>query len=366
MSGPLRRTPLFDAAKALGGRCVPFGGWEMPVQFSGILDEHRTVRTAAGLFDISHMGQITVRGEQAAPWLNSLLSNDIERLAPYQSQYTFMLNENGGVMDDLIVYRLGEGEFFLVINAAVAEQDLAWMESRLDQDVEILAHREERAGLALQGPLAPAIFEKAFDRAQVRPRHVAELKWEGLLLLVAGTGYTGEPGCELFFSAADAERVWNHVMKVGAPMGLKPCGLGARDTLRLEMAYPLNGSDLSPEHTPIEADLGVFVSLKKRAPFPGRAVCEEQKRNGPTCLLSALLFEPGTPSPRAHQPVLIEGRKVSELTSGAISPCLGRGIALAYLEPALRGNDSRLTVEIRGKEYPVAIVEKPFYRSRNL
>ncbi len=366
MSGAPLRSPLFDAAKAFGGRFVLFGGWEMPVQFSGILDEHRAVRTTAGLFDISHMGQMSVRGEQAAQWLNTLLTNDIERLEPFQSHYTFMLNDSGGVIDDLIVYRLGEKSFFLVINAAVAEEDLAWMESRLVPGVELIAHRSERAGLALQGRLAPGIFEQAFGHPAVAPRQVNEVAWEGLSLLIAGTGYTGERGCELFFSANVAERVWNRLMEVGRPMGMKPSGLGARDTLRLEMAYPLNGNDLTQTHTPIEADLGAFVSLKKPAEFPGRAVCEDQKRKGPTQRLTALAFAHGTPSPRAHQPVLCEGRKVSELTSGAISPCLGHGIALAYLETSYREEGRRLSVEIRGKEYPVAIVQKPFYKSASL
>ncbi len=348
------RTPLYDAHVAAGGRMVDFAGWEMPVQYSGILDEHRAVREGVGVFDISHMGEFFVVGEGSAAWLDSLLTNRAEALKPGEAQYSLLLNERGGVIDDLIVYRLAADEFLLVVNAAKIDEDAAWMKSRLVDGVTFENRSAGFAALAIQGPGAGAVYEKLFGGPMPAGRNRVQEVGEGF---VVTTGYTGEKGFEWVIPAAEAVEAWEQVLGCGA----KPCGLGARDTLRLEMCYPLNGSDLSPDHTPLEAGLGFFVDFTKPQ-FIGKEVLLEQKTAGVTRRLCALLAMEKSPPLRPHYPVVAGGSVVAETTSGALSPSLGCGIAMAYLPVELSKPGQELAVEIRGKAFRACVQKKPLYQ----
>ena len=352
-----RRTVLFDLQKSAGARCIDFGGWEMPVQFTSILDEHQAVRTACGVFDISHMGEVFVSGPGAFAWLQHMLANDLSKCAINGSQYTFLLNESGGVIDDLIVYRLADDNFLLLVNAAKIEEDVAWLQKHIQDGVDLDNRSDAMSALAVQGPQAARIYRELFGAVMPERNKLSALHRCNALVLAATTGYTGEPGFELFFPNALATDLWQSVINAGA----KPCGLGARDTLRLEMCYPLNGSDLSPERTPLEAGLGIFVALDK-PDFIGRDALVAQKESGPHSKLVALRMTEKAPPPRAHYPVLADGQPVGETTSGALSPSLGEGIAMAYLPAALAKPGQPLEVDIRGRKFAAVVEKKPFYR----
>ncbi|PYL55514.1 MAG: glycine cleavage system aminomethyltransferase GcvT, partial [Verrucomicrobia bacterium] len=261
MSEPAeKKTPLYLEHVRLGARMVPFGGWLMPVQYTSIVDEHQTVRNAVGMFDISHMGQFIVSGSNARDWLNTMLTNNVAKLDVGQGQYTFLLNYDGGVIDDLILYRIGETEFLLVVNASKIEEDFCWLEKHR-QDGTMLKNRSaDFGGVAIQGPRVVDLFHDLLGQSVELParNHIIDFVISEMPVSIARTGYTGEDGVEVFFRVSDATKVWNLVLERGARLGAKPCGLGARDTLRLEMCYPLNGSDLSAERNPIEAGLGFF------------------------------------------------------------------------------------------------------------
>ena len=257
VSSDIQSSPLEAAHQALGAKLVPFAGWNMPIQYSSIMDEHNAVRSGCGIFDISHMGQVIVSGEHAAPWLNRLLTNNITKLEVGQGQYTLMLNEDAGVIDDLIAYRTGESTYFLVVNASKIAEDLAWMHARQSDGVTITDESPKWAGMAIQGPDSAKVFATVFPAETLPPRNGIATTACGCI--VCRTGYTGEDGFEIFTPIADATAVWDKFLAAGS----KPCGLGARDSLRLEMGYPLNGSDLSIIHTPVEAGLGFFCDLEK-------------------------------------------------------------------------------------------------------
>ena len=359
----LKRTPLYDEHTRLGAKIIGFGGWEMPVQYTSIIDEHLAVRGAVGVFDISHMGQFLVSGEGAHDWLNHLLANNVERLAPGQCQYTFLLNEKGGVIDDLIVYRYAEGKYLLVVNAALIDTDFAWMHARLRDGVDFENRSDEFAGLAIQGPRAGNVFEVLFGGGLSLPAHneIGEFQIEGGACFIARTGYTGEDGFEMFFPAAQAAKVWNAILEKGAPYGIKPCGLGARDTLRLEMCYPLNGSDLSPERTPIEAGLSFFIDLEK-PDFIGRDALLRQRVEGVKQRLVPFKMNGKCPPPRPHYPLWKNGMKIAEITSGSLSPSLNTGIGMAYIPVEYARIGEEIEVDIRGKLFPATIQKKPLYK----
>ncbi len=336
---------------------VPFAGWNMPVQYAGITQEHLAVRSGCGIFDISHMGEFIVSGANAGAWLNRQLTNNTAKLAPGQGQYTLLLNESGGVIDDLIAYRLTEESWFLVVNASMIAVDLAWLSSRLEEGVTLRDESPAYAGMAIQGPNAAAVFS-AMTAATLPPRNgIAEFTLPGGRIIVCRTGYTGEDGFELFCDAAEGVAWWDRALAAGAV----PCGLGSRDTLRLEMGYPLNGNDLSPNRTPLEAGLGFFVDMEK-GDFTGRAALASQKEHGVPSKLTGIRMADKSPPPRAHYPVLSGGTVVGELCSGGVSPSLGCGIGMAYLPPALAVPGTPLEIEIRGKPWPAEVVKKPFYR----
>ena len=333
---------------------VDFAGWEMPVQYSGILAEHKSVREEVGVFDISHMGEFFVGGPGSVAWLDSLLTNNVASLSDGTAQYSLMLNERGGVIDDLIVYRLGAEKFLLVVNASMIEEDAAWLNSHMAGGIEFENASGRFGALAVQGPSAAGIFEKLFGRKMPDERNRILQLGENF---VVTTGYTGEAGFEWIMPAGEAVAAWGRCLEAGA----KPCGLGARDTLRLEMCYPLNGSDLSPDRTPLEAGLGFFVDLDK-PDFVGKSALVAQKAAGVPARLCALRVTEKAPPIRPHYPVWIGGNPVTETTSGALSPSLGDGIALAYLPFEFSKPGQEVEIEVRGKRFRACVRKKPLYQ----
>jgi aminomethyltransferase len=363
-AAPLQKTPLFSAHEKLGARLVEFGGWQMPVQYTGIVEEHQAVREAAGLFDISHMGEFFLSGDNALSFLNGLLTNDAAKLAVGQGQYSLMLNEEGGVIDDLIAYRLHETEFLLVVNAAKIAEDHAWVKSNLPAGVSFSDRSDVYSALALQGPRAMEIARTFFGAGWREPgrNEITPASWNCQPVLTARTGYTGEDGLELFFANEIAEKIFLELLEAGRPLGLKPCGLGARDTLRLEACLPLNGNDLSAQRTPLAAGLGAFVSLAKEEMFPGKEVLRRQKERGAGEILVAFRVTGRGPPPRPHYPLYAGDDRVGEVTSGAPSPTLGGGIGLAYVRSDLAAPGTVLQLEVRGARVPVEVIKKPFYK----
>jgi aminomethyltransferase len=335
----LRRTPLFERHAELGARIVPFAGWEMPVQYTSITDEHRAVRTAAGVFDVSHMGQLQLVGGGAHDYLQARLSNDLDKIGSGQAQYTLLTNERGGIVDDLIAYRRGDDEYLLIVNASNVEQDQVAL-----SEAEDVSH--EWALLAVQGP-------QALDRLRIdiEPFTFREDEVAGVGCLVAGTGYTGERGCELGCAPEDAPRLWDAILAAG----VTPCGLAARDTLRLEACYPLHGNDISPDRTPIEAGLGWACALDKD--FSGADVLRRQKEEGVAEKLVAFVMD-DKGIPRQGMP--IEGG--GEVTSGTLSPFLGLAIGLGYLPADRSEPGTAITIDLRGRPRRARIVKKPFYK----
>lgn len=343
---------------------VPFAGWEMPVQYSGIVEEHKTVRNTVGIFDISHMGQFLLEGPGAEAFLNRALTNNVSRLEPGQGQYTLMLNASGGVIDDLIVYRMSEREYFLVVNASKIEEDEAHLRSlNWGEEVEFANISAQTGGVAVQGPRSREVFSQVFGEGAVFPeRNTIQLSVtdEGVLYL-CGTGYTGEEGFEFFAPAITFPGWFERLVQAARAEGGMACGLGSRDSLRLEMGYPLNGNDLSPDKSPLEAGLGIFVDLTKE-PFEGQASLMAQKVHGVPSRLTGFRMTGQSPPPRPHYPVWHEGAPVGEVCSGGLAPSLGVGIGMVYLPFEASKPGTALEIEIRGKRYPAEVVKKPFYR----
>jgi len=347
MAQTLQQTPLHDRHVALGARMVPFAGWEMPVQYEGVIQEHRAVRTDAGVFDVSHMGEIEVEGPQARELLQSLLSNDLDKLDPGQAQYTLLTNEGGGIIDDLIAYRLEACRYLLVVNASNRDADFRWIKEREVSGSDVRDISDEYGLLAVQGP-------NAIEKLGLPPAPAftfAESEVDGTQVMVNRTGYTGEDGCELLCMAEDAGALWDAVLA----RGVTPCGLGARDTLRLESCFPLHGNDISPEIDPISAGLGWTCALGKD--FTGVDVLRAIKEQGPEQKLVAFVMEEKA-IPRQGMP--IEGG--GEVTSGSHSPMLDVGIGMGYVPSAQAAPGTRLTIDVRGKPRTARIVTKPIYK----
>jgi len=367
-----RKTPLYDEHVWLGAKMVPFAGWLMPVQYTSIVDEHQAVRNALGIFDISHMGQFIVDGAGAREWLNTMLTNNTNKLDVGMGQYSFLLNERGGIIDDLIVYRIGDQKFLLVVNAARTEEDFAWLQNHVPavepavstaKEIRLTDRSAKFGGVAIQGPRTAELFHALFgiDADLPSRNSIADLPFNGTTVSVARTGYTGEDGIEIFFRATDAVELWSSALEKGKPFGIKPCGLGARDTLRLEMCYPLNGSDLSPKRNPIGAGLGFFVDLTKRN-FIGRDALLKTKENGAPEKLVAFRMKEKGPPPRPHYAVFQNGERIGEATSGTLSPSLNYGIGMAYIDAAHVKIGAQIDIEIRGKKFPAIIEKKPLYK----
>ncbi|NGZ73746.1 glycine cleavage system aminomethyltransferase GcvT [Saccharibacillus alkalitolerans] len=362
----LKRTPLYPLYAETGEpRCIDFGGWELPVQFYGIQKEHEAVRERAGLFDVSHMGEFMLGGEGACGFISSLTTGDIAALEDGQAVYTFMCYENGGVVDDLIVYRLQEEQYMLVVNAGNLDKDADWIKSRLPQGIEFRDVSGDTALIALQGPAALQVLQKVSDTEglqQLKPfRFIRRGAVGGAPALISRTGYTGEDGFELYVSSAEAAGIWRALIAAGEEFGLLPCGLGARDTLRFEAKLPLYGQELSADITPLEAGLSYFVKLGK-GDFVGREALAAQKEAGvPRKLVGLEMIDRGIA--RSHYPVFAEGRQIGEVTTGTQSPTLKRNLALALIETEFASIGTEVEVEIRGKKLKAEIVKAPFYKN---
>ena len=346
MAQTLLRTPLHARHVELGARMVPFAGWDMPVQYEGVIQEHKAVRTDAGVFDVSHMGEIEIEGPQATPLLQSLLSNDLDRIAPGEAQYTLLTNERGGIIDDLIAYRLDACRYLLVVNASNREAAFRWLKEREIRGSEVTDVSDEYALLAVQGP-------RAIERLGLPPAKqftFAEAQLDGIDTMVNRTGYTGEDGCELLCMAEDAVALWDFVLE----RGVVPCGLGARDTLRLEVCYPLHGNDIGPDTDPISAALGWTCALGKE--FTGVDVIRRVKEEGPVRKLVPFVMEERA-IPR--QGMAIEGG--GEVTSGTHSPCLDVGIGMGYVPSAHAALGTELSIDVRGKPRAARVVKRPIY-----
>jgi aminomethyltransferase len=361
-TAPLQQTPLHAVHLALGAKMVPFGGWDMPVQYSGILAEHRAVRQAAGLFDVSHMGEVEFRGPGALAALQRLTTNDAARLRVGQVQYSALTTERGTFVDDLTVYRLADDRFMVTLNAANIPKDLAWIRARTSGDGEVRDLSPETALLALQGPQAAAILQALtpVDLSAIRYYWFQEGEVLGRRAIVSRTGYTGEDGFEIYVAPDAAAPIWDALMEAGRTRGLLPCGLGARDTLRLEARMALYGNDIDESHTVLEADLGWIVKLDK-GPFIGREALAEQKAEG---LRQKLVgFEMvGRGIARSHYPAAKDGGVIGGVTSGAPSPTLGKNIGLAYLAIQHTAPGTAIDIQIRDQLVPARVVPTPFYK----
>jgi aminomethyltransferase len=347
MAQTLQRTPLHDRHVALGARMVPFAGWEMPVQYEGVIPEHRAVRTDAGVFDVSHMGELEVEGPRALELLQATLSNDLEKIGQGQAQYTLLTNERGGIIDDVIVYRLDDFRFLLIVNAANREADFRWLKEREIPGSDVRDVSDAYALLAVQGP--HAIERLGLPHA--KPFTFEEGEIDGITCMINRTGYTGEEGCELLTMADDGAELWDRVLERGAV----PCGLGARDSLRLEVCFPLHGNDITPDTDAISAGLGWSCDLDKE--FSGAQELREIKARGPERKLVPFVMEEKA-VPR--QGMAIDGG--GEVTSGTHSPMLDRGIGMGYVPAATASPDTELTIDVRGKPRRARVVKKPIYK----
>lgn len=359
---PSLLSPLDTVHREAGARMIDFAGWMMPVQYEGIREEHRAVRESAGIFDVSHMGEIFVSGDGAAAWLEKMLCNRLGKLAVTRGQYTLLLNEDGGVIDDLIIYRTGEKEFFFVINAGRRSEDVDWLTKHLPENEGVIFQdrSNEFAAFALQGPCAEKLLSSVLPEVVIPKRNGITVIPNIVDGLIARTGYTGEDGFEVFVPNKEVVPLWKKFVATGAT----PCGLGARDTLRLEMGYPLNGSDLSMTRTPLEAGLEKFISLDDslKPDFIGRSALEQQHTAGIAERLTPIkLLEVGPPL-RAHYTVYSGDQLLGETTSGAFSPSLSEGIAMAYLPVEFTAPDTLLEVEIRGRRFQAMVTTLPFYK----
>ncbi len=359
-AAPLKRTPLHDAHVRAGARMVPFAGWEMPVQYEGVRQEHVAVRTKAGLFDVSHMGEVATTGPRAAEFLQHLLSNDVRKIEPGGAQYALLCRDDGGVLDDLFTYRFapsGADERFLtVVNASNAESDFAWFRRQAEgfDGAEVADRSADYAMLALQGPEAVEILGGLIEGDVPKRFRHADAVVAGVPALVCRTGYTGEDGVELLIEPGGATAVWDALVEAGAV----PAGLGARDTLRLEVCYPLYGNDLSTDRTPIEAGLKWACALD--TDFVGAERLREQAAAGPAQMLAPFVFTgPGIPRPGCA--VLHGGDPAGSVTSGTLSPCMDVGIGMAYVRADLAEPGTDLTVDVRGKQRPACVSKKPLY-----
>jgi aminomethyltransferase len=361
----LNRTPLFEVYKENGGKCIDFGGWELPVQFSSIKEEHEAVRTKAGLFDVSHMGEVEVKGSGALDYLQKMMTNDISRIKDGGAQYTAMCYENGGTVDDLLVYKIEDNHYLLVVNAANIEKDYQWLKEHVEENVELKNLSEEYAQLAIQGPLAEQILQKLAKDSTLSDigffKFQNEVELNGVKALVSRTGYTGEDGFEIYCPAESASKLWRDILEAGEPEGILPCGLGSRDTLRFEANLALYGQELTAEITPIEAGIGFAVKVDKEADFYGKETLKKHKKEGaPRKLVGIEMLERGIP--RHGYKVFNNDEEIGEVTTGTQSPTLKKNIGLALVKAEYSELDTELFVEIRGKKLKAKVVPTPFYK----
>ncbi|MDF2634872.1 MAG: Aminomethyltransferase [Pelosinus sp.] len=360
----VQKTPLYETHVKYGGRMVEFGGWSLPVQYTGIKEEHQGVRNKAGLFDVSHMGEVFVKGPDSIAFLQKLVTNDVSRLLKNQVQYTPMCYMDGGTVDDLLIYKLAEEEYLLVINAANIQKDLEWMiANSKDYHVELINASDQTAQLALQGPLSECILEKLTNAPLSELNYywfIPEVILADKKVLLSRTGYTGEDGFEIYCHPDDVGHIWEALMEVGKPLGLLPAGLGCRDTLRFEACFPLYGHELSADISPLEAGLTPFIKLDKGC-FNGKDVLKEQKESGVSRkIVGFVLTERGVA--RAQYPVLLDGVPIGIVTTGSYSPTLDKNLGLGLIKAEHSKLGQKLEIEIRGKKVSGEIIAKPFYK----
>jgi aminomethyltransferase len=361
----LKRTPLFEIYKEYGGKTIDFGGWELPVQFSKIQDEHEAVRTKAGLFDVSHMGEFEVKGSDSLAFLQKMMTNDVSKLKDGGAQYTAMCYENGGTVDDLLIYKMADEHYLLVVNASNIDKDYKWLEEHLEGNVELINLSENTAQLALQGPLAETVLQKMAGATNLSEigffKFHQEVDLNGKKVLISRTGYTGEDGFEVYCDPSDAVALWKEILEAGKEEGVLPCGLGARDTLRFEANLALYGQELSSEISPLEAGIGFAVKLNKEADFIGKEVLKHQKENGlPRKIVGIEMMDRGIP--RHGYPVYKNDQLIGEVTTGTQSPTLKKNIGLALVNLEHAEIETEVEVEIRGKRLKAKVVPTPFYK----
>ena len=361
----LKKTPLNEVHRTLGGKMVDFGGWDMPVQYkAGVIEEHMATRTRAGLFDVSHMGEIWVEGRDAIPFVNRITTNDVTKLVDGQAHYSTLTNENGGVVDDLLVYRFNDEKLLLVVNASTTDKDWAWITSHKgeDDDLALTNASVSYCQIAIQGPKAIGILQKLTDTNldEIKYYHFTIGHVDGVESIISRTGYTGEDGFEVYAPAENAQQLWEKMLETGAEEGILPCGLAARNTLRLESAMSLYGHELGDDITPLEANLGWITKLQK-GDFVGRDKIAELKEKGiKRKLVGFEMREPGIA--RDGYDVYVEDNKVGTVTSGSPAPFLKKNIGLAFVPPEFANVGQELRIDVRGKRLAAEVVPTPFYK----
>lgn len=357
----LKRTPLFEVYKDFGAKTIDFGGWDLPVQFSSIKEEHEAVRTKAGLFDVSHMGEIEIKGKDSLAYLQKMMTNDVSKLKDGGAQYTAMCYENGGTVDDLLVYKKADEDYLLVVNASNIEKDYAWLASKVTEEVIVTNVSESFAQLAIQGPLAEEALQKLTntDLSEIKFFKFKEnVEINGTPALVSRTGYTGEDGFEIYCASEKSVELWNEILK---DENVIPCGLGARDTLRFEANLALYGQELSKDITPLEAGIGFAVKVNKEEDFFGKEVLKDQKENGvPRKLVGIEMIDKGIP--RHGYEVFVGEEQVGEVTTGTQSPTLKKNIGLALLKKEFTELETEVEVQVRKKRLKAKVVKTPFYQ----
>jgi aminomethyltransferase len=360
----LKRTPLFEVYKESGAKTIDFGGWDLPVQFSSIKEEHEAVRTKAGLFDVSHMGEIEVKGKASLAYLQKMMTNDVSKLKDGGAQYTAMCYPDGGTVDDLLVYKKADEDYLLVVNASNIDKDYDWLKSHVTEDVEVINVSDNIAQLAIQGPLAEKVLQKltSTDLSEIKFFKFKEnVDINGVKALVSRTGYTGEDGFEIYCQQEDAVQLWNTLLETGKEDGLVPCGLGSRDTLRFEAKLALYGQELSKDITPIEAGIGFAVKPNKEEDFIGKEVLKEQKENGaPRSIVGIEMIDKGIP--RHGYEVFIGDEQIGEVTTGTQSPTLKKNVGLALVKKEFTELETEVEVQVRKKRLKAKVVKAPFYQ----
>lgn len=362
----MKKTPLYETHVKAGAKIVPFAGWQMPLSYSGVTDEHQAVRTTVGLFDISHMGRFELSGKGAEAYLEHLTPGPVHKMQRGSAQYSMLLNENGGILDDIYIYKRGVDRFFVIVNAANLDKDFKWMTRHLPEGVSLNNVSGETAMLALQGPKSSEVLVQIipFGKSEIALRTFIETELvpaRGAKALIARTGYTGEKGYELVVPAEAAETVWNALLEAGKAERIKPAGLGSRDTLRLEMGYPLYGHDMNEETTPLEADLERFIDFGKD--FIGKEALVRQREKGlQRKLIGFELLTGGVP--REGHTIYSDQKIIGKVASGNFSPSLRKGIGMGYVDTRYSEEGSEILIDIRGNATPAAIVKRPFYKKK--
>lgn len=366
MGTPLAKTPLAPLHTELGARMIEFAGWSMPLCYSSVMEEHNAVRSTAGLFDVSHMGSIRVSGTGCEAWVNTMLTNDIRLLSEGFGQYSLILNEKGTVVDDLIVFRLEDKLFLFIVNASRIREAMTWLQKKQTTYVHVEDVSALYCALALQGPIAEEILREVFSEKKwvLRRNQISPFEWEEAVALTARTGYTGEDGFEIFLPPEQAPSLWQRILEVGRDLGARPAGLGARDTLRMEMGYPLYGHEIDENVTPLEAGLSFALSFDKPERFNGRKNLEALREKGVQRKLICFKYVDTGPPPRQGYTVYDGNVHAGVVTSGCISPMLHTGIGMAYVNPQSATPGTKIQIEIRGCRVSAEVVKKPIYNKR--